>query len=50
MDLYICFSKNFLVDNRGQFKNYIEYVNIHTCTLVAEAPKSNDIVERHNAI
>ena len=47
--------KKFLVDNRGEFNNHefislCENVNIHICTMAAEPPWSNGLVERHNAI
>ena len=47
--------KKFLVDHEGEFNNHkftslCENVNIHICTMAAEAPWSNGLVERHNAI
>ena len=47
--------KKFLVDNGGEFNNHkcisqCENINILICTTDAEAPWSNCLVERHNAI
>ena len=47
--------KKFLVDNGGEFHNHKfislwENVNICICTMAAEAPWSNGLVKRHNAI
>ena len=47
--------KKFLVVNRGEFNKHefislCENVNIHVCTTAAEAPWSNGLVKKHNAI
>ena len=47
--------KKFLLDNGGEFNNHkfislCKNVDIHICTMAAEAPWSNGLVERHNAI
>ena len=57
MDLKISIfgsAKKFLVDNGGEFDNYesrplCETVKIRICNTAAESPRSNGIVERHNA-
>ena len=46
--------RKLLVDNGGNLNNHefislCENVNIHICTTVAEAPRSNGVVERQNS-